>query len=133
MEASFHEERLLAALHDRLFDPDRKIPLLEPLIENAPLDKILLRLSTLKSIRFKLEKAEPRAAHPPVIDRLVLVTPESFEVNWILIINGYFLLPYRNMASPLPHPVPPFEVCYSAVLIPQGKSVLFRNEKVRIV
>ena len=131
--AVFDRVRFIAALKDRFMENRTGRILLEVLIASASLHMSLLKIKNFESIHFKIDNEPVRSVRDPEFNRLVLVLPESFEVSWDLYITGYYKVKHTYLPSPIPYQVPPFQINYSAVMIPEEGGILFKNEQVMLI
>ena len=132
MHASFDEKGLLEAVGARLLDGHGASGRLGFLIDVANIHGSLLHLSKFESIRFRPDPAAIKPLKPPSFDRLVLVLPPSYEVNWMISVAGYFDIAYKNLVNPVPHRAGPFRILYSAVIVMQEGQATFRNEQIKL-
>jgi hypothetical protein len=127
-----HESTLMPGIRERILDVDHGLERLEKLISAARLDQQLLSRPTLTPTVFCLDPKRVNIVESPQPDRLTLVFPESFVFEWKLQVKGYFLVKHKFIDQSLPHPVEPFFICYSGIVIPADNSLQFKNERVEL-
>jgi hypothetical protein len=127
-----HESTLIPGIRERILNVDHGPKLLEKLISAARLDQQLLTRPTLTQTVFCLDPKRIAIVESPQPDRLTLVYPESFAFEWKLRVKGYFLVKHKFINQSLPHPVDPFLIRYSGIVVPSEKSLQFKNERIEL-
>lgn len=129
----FDENNVAVAVQNRLFNDPARVEILENLINISGIGKDYLNISSCELIVFFLSPKQPIARHKPIVERLVLIIPESFSFEWKLLVGGYFHVKYKSIPEALPQQVKSLSLLYSGVAVASNKSILFKNEKVSLI
>lgn len=133
MKPQFETGNLVTPVQKRLFSLEGETIVLEKLINAANLAEYLFTVAHFKSAEFCLSADGIKAVNPPTIDRLSMVYPVSFEIEWDLWVSGYFKVQYAAIPNPLPHRVNPFKIRYNCIITPTERDAVVRNERVALL
>lgn len=132
MPSLFDENLILKGVRDRILGDPEGYKFLENLINAAQLCSQLLHVSSCESAVFHIKKELIVPKSDPVAERLILVIPESFAVEWEFSVSGYFSVKHKSLPSSLPQQVDAFNILYSGVAIPGNSQISFKNERIRL-
>lgn len=120
-------------IRGRILEKVSESLVIEQLIDQAGLCYQLLNVGSDQQSKFSLSLPLQDLSTRPKIERLTLVYPQSFAFEWRIKISGYFNLSYSSLTKTIPHPVEPFMLIYSGIIVPNAESANFKNEKVELI
>jgi len=132
MSVELELKQIVKLVNSRIIDPENKYVKLVDLIKDAHLENKLLNISSFEQISFNVYHDQIDFSIAPIIERLSMLFPPSFECVFPILLSGYYMVKYPTSSVALPMQLSGFLIEYVVILIQDENTYHFKNEHIRL-